>query len=254
MWYMSINSVLKSWHEVATAKERLKNLNLFPHHGKNKSWDTYKMIEIIRNAERSSVILDVGCNGSPILPILKKLGFKNLYGCDLVLKPKYNTMAARIVCMFYRKEYRPIVEMYKDKSINLTIQNIEKTNYPSNLFDYVTSLSVIEHGVDLKKYFLEMSRILKPGGYLLTSTDYWPDKVLNLRKVISSGKPDNIFSKNEIEELIAIAQKSGFKLIEPVDYTYGDKVVHWKETGLDYTFIFLGMQKSQGSDEMIQQI
>jgi len=38
-------------------------------------------------------------------------------------------------------------------------------------------------------------------------------------------------------------EKSGLKLIEPIDYTHEDKVVHWKETGLDYTFIFFAMKK-----------
>jgi hypothetical protein len=28
-----------------------------------------------------------------------------------------------------------------------------------------------------------------------------------------------------------------------MDYTHVDKVVHWKETGLDYTFIFFAMKK-----------
>ena len=44
------------------------------------------MIKMISGANRESFILDVGCYESPILPMLKKLGFINLYGCDLVLK------------------------------------------------------------------------------------------------------------------------------------------------------------------------
>ena len=53
------------------------------------------------------------------------------------------------------------------------------------MFDYVTSLSVIEHGVNIEKYFREMSRIIKSNGYLLTSTDYWPDKLVNNKNVLS---------------------------------------------------------------------
>lgn len=33
------------------------------------------------------------------------------------------------------------------------------------------------------------------------------------------------------------------KLMEPIDYTCRDKVVHWDRTGLDYTFIFFAMMK-----------
>jgi 2-polyprenyl-3-methyl-5-hydroxy-6-metoxy-1,4-benzoquinol methylase len=44
------------------------------------------MVDKLSRADRVSFILDVGCNGSPVMPILKRLGFKNLYGCDLFLK------------------------------------------------------------------------------------------------------------------------------------------------------------------------
>jgi ubiquinone/menaquinone biosynthesis C-methylase UbiE len=62
--------------------------------------------------------------------------------------------------------------MYSDKSYQLSIRNLEDTKFNDQMFDYVTSLSVIEHGVNIEKYFREMSRIIKSNGYLLTSTDY----------------------------------------------------------------------------------
>ena len=95
----------------------------------------------------------------------------------------------------------------------------------------------------LKSPFREMSRIIKNNGYLLTSTDYWPDKLVNNKNVLSKGTPDNIFSRDEIENLVAIAEKSGLKLIEPIDFEYKDKVVRWNSIGLDFTFIFFAMRK-----------
>ena len=92
--------------------------------------------------------------------------------------------------------------MYNDTSYQLSIRNIEDTNYSDQMFDYVTSLSVIEHGVNIEKYLREMSRIIKSNGYLLTSTDYWPDKLVNNKNVLSNGTPDNIFSRYEIENLL----------------------------------------------------
>ena len=80
------NSVLKNTSEVIDAKLGLQELRLFKHHCAIKSWDPYKMIKIISDAKRESFVLDVGCYESPILPMLKRLGFINLYGCDLVLK------------------------------------------------------------------------------------------------------------------------------------------------------------------------
>lgn len=239
---MVYNSVLKNLSEVDVAKRRLKDMKLFPHQH-HKSWDACKMIEIISQGDHNCNILDVGCNGSPILPMLKKLGFKNLYGCDFILKPKYNATFSKIVCRFYKREYLPIVQMYDDDTFNLSIQNLEKTNYPDNMYDYITSLSVIEHGVHLDEYFREMARILKKGGYLLTSTDYWPEKIVNTKRVLSEDKPDNVFSRAEIESAIEKGEKYGLRLIEPMDYAYEQKVISWKLTGLEYTYIFFGMRK-----------
>ena len=55
-----------------------------------------------------------------------------------------------------------------------------------------------------------MNRILKKDGLLLTSTDYWPEKIPNLinTDVNPKNSPDNIFSRREIEEdIISIADK-----------------------------------------------
>jgi SAM-dependent methyltransferase len=240
---LSCNSVLKTYSEVIEAKKRLKELKLFLHHDPIKSWDTYRMIEIINKAHRDSFVLDVGCNDSPILPMLKRLGFRNLYGCDLLLKARYNHKIINTVYSLFKKEYRPIIDMHHDKPLKLSIQNLENTNYQDNMFDFVTSLSVIEHGVDIQKYFKEMGRIIKNGGCLLTSTDYWPLKTTNTKCILTKGTPDKVFDRNEIEDLIVIADKAGLKLVEPVNFKYIDKVVHWKRTALDYTFIFLAMKK-----------
>lgn len=245
---MTYNSVLKNIFEVREAERGLQELRLFRHHSQIKSWDTYKMIKMISGANRESFVLDVGCYESPILPMLKRLGFINLYGCDLVLKSSSDcnqnfTNNNNSSSFKYHEDYEPIAKMYNDKSYKLSIKNLEDTEYRDQMFDYVTSLSVIEHGVNIEKYFREMSRIIKSNGYLLTSTDYWPDKLVNNKNILSKGTPDNIFSKDEIENLVEIAEKNGLKLIEPIDFKYKDKVVRWNSIGLDFTFIFFAMRK-----------
>ena len=106
---MVYNSVLKNKFEVIDAEQGLSNLKLFRHHWPYKSWDTYKMIKIISDADRQCFVLDVGCYESPILPMLKRLGFINLYGCDLVLQPDLDS---NFVSTAHRAEYKPIAEMY----------------------------------------------------------------------------------------------------------------------------------------------
>jgi SAM-dependent methyltransferase len=235
---------------VEEAEHGLHKLQLFRHHSQIKSWDTYKMIKMMSSANRESFVLDVGCYESPILPMLKRLGFINLYGCDLVLKssdcnPNFtnNNNNNNNSSFKYHEDYEPIAKMYSDKSYQLSIRDIEDTKYSDQMFDYVTSLSVIEHGVNIERYFREMSRIIKSNGYLLTSTDYWPHKLINNKTVLSKRTPDNIFSREEIENLVEIADKNGLKLIEPIDFEYKDKVVRWNSIGLDFTFIFFAMRK-----------
>ena len=85
---MLCNSVLKTTSQVTDAKRHLKALDLFPHNDTIKSWDTYKMIDIIIKADRKSFILDVGRNDSPILPMLKRLGI--IRYIELVTDIKYS--------------------------------------------------------------------------------------------------------------------------------------------------------------------
>ncbi len=227
---MHYNSVLKNTNQVDEAVKYLLSLNLFPHSDKLKSWDVSKMIDIINKADENSFILDIGCNSSPILLMLKNLGFKNLYGCDLFFDPLGNSQS----------------EKNEPEHLNLSIQNLENTNYRNTMFDYITSLSVVEHGINIENYFKEMNRILKKGGMLLTSTDYWHDKIDNSAKVFSfSTVPDIIFSRNEIENIVRIAKKNGFELIEPIDFTCEDKVVRWHSVGIDLTFIFFALRKTR---------
>jgi 2-polyprenyl-3-methyl-5-hydroxy-6-metoxy-1,4-benzoquinol methylase len=194
---MGYNSVLKNFSEVYHATKCLRSLGLFPHHDGVKSWDTLKMVDIIKQANIGAFVLDVGCNGSPILPLLRRLGFMNLYGCDLFLKEGISAA----------------IELYEEKTFDISVQDLEKTEFQNNTFDFVTSLSVIEHGINIQNYFKEMNRIIKKCGLLLTSTDYWPDKIVNLVNTDVNPKnlPDNIFSRKEIEEdVIRIAERKPF--------------------------------------------
>ena len=69
----------------------------------------------------------------------------------------------KLVHSFYRRNDKPIIEMGENKIFAISIQDLEKTNFQSNMFDYITSLLVIELGVNTQNYFKEMNRILKKG-------------------------------------------------------------------------------------------
>lgn len=247
--HLKLNTVLKSWDEVIEAIENLNSLNLPPHPHKIKSWDTWKILNFInQNGDKASYILDVGCNGSPILPLLHKLGFENLYGCDVDLRVRKRRLLRRIKNRALFTDPDEILnQMLENKNnfFNLSVENLEQTNFDANMFDFISSLSVIEHGVDIEKYFLEMNRILKTGGFLLTSTDYWPEKIETSSNVYNRPEKDKIFDKNEIFNVLKIAEKHDFELYESIDFGHRDKVMRWKKTGKEYTFIFFCLKKKK---------
>jgi len=220
----NINSVLKTNKEVEGSLIKLKSLKLFPHPDRPKNWDALRAFSFILNkADIDSKVLDVGSAGyGIILPWLELYGFSELYGCDIV----------------FEKDF-------KRGKIKYSRQDLQKTNFPADYFDFVTSISVIEHGVNPGSYFKEMFRILKKGGYLLTSTDYWPQKI-DTKGLYPYGKDlgeMKIFDKDGIAGLLKTAEKSGFGLVSPMDFTSKDKVVDWKRVNKQYSFIFFALEK-----------
>jgi SAM-dependent methyltransferase len=105
-----------------------------------------------------------------------------------------------------------------------------------------TQLSVIEHGVDLVAYFREMARILKRGGLLITSTDYW-ETPIDTRGQEMYGVPVRIFTKNDLEATITLAKKYGLVLTSELSLACNQAVVHW--IGLDYTFAIMTLKKER---------
>jgi 2-polyprenyl-3-methyl-5-hydroxy-6-metoxy-1,4-benzoquinol methylase len=56
----------------------------------------------------------------------------NLHGCDLFLKEGRSAA----------------IELYN--AFDISVQDLEKTEFQNNTFDFVTSLSVIEHGINIQ--------------------------------------------------------------------------------------------------------
>ena len=116
------------------------------------------------------------------------------------------------------------------------------TRFEAASFDVVTCLSVVEHGVDLDEYFREASRILKPGGALVTSTDYFSEPVDTVGKS-AYGVPVKIFCRDDIEHALERASEHGLHPSAPVPLDALEKPVHWELTDLDYTFLVFTLVK-----------
>ncbi len=215
------NGTLKSRTEWMEAYENARKLHLPLHRGPEKNWDHLAAVStILARTDTSGRVLDAGGEFySNVLPALFLYGYCNLYGINLSF-----TDAAR---------RGPIQYLPGD---------ITRAPFPDAFFDAITCLSVIEHGVPLESYFREMHRLLKPGGVLITSTDYYPTPV-ETRGMLAHGAPVKIFSKEEIQSALFLAASIGLKSTGAVDLECVEKPIRWDAYGLDYTFVIFMLQK-----------
>jgi SAM-dependent methyltransferase len=216
------NGTLKSCREWQAADENARQLHVPRHRGPEKNWDHLAAVStILARTSTSACILDAGAEFySNVLPALFVYGYRELYGINL----SFTDPARR----------GPIRYLPGD---------ITRAPFPDAFFDAITCLSVIEHGVPLESYFREMHRLLKPGGLLITSTDYYPTPI-DTRGTLAHGSPIRIFSKPEIQSALALAEGIGLKPTGKVDLECEEKPIRWEAYGLEYTFVLFTLQKT----------
>lgn len=195
------------------------------HHDYQKNWDTLKCLHyILSRCEKTDPILDVGASlRSVILNWLVILGYEKLFACDL----------------------REKGSSYDQTKIQFSAQDLCATSYPDSLFAAITSISVIEHGVPIEKYVREMARLLRPGGILLTTTDYWSEPI-DCRGIYPYGKkmPEMmVMQQSDIQQLCKFAKKYGLRTITPINFTTKEKAISWKRVQRDYTAIFFALER-----------
>ena len=162
-------------------------------------------------------MLDIGSVASAVLPCLHSLGYRKLTGIDL---------DERVRAMFHADE------------IEYAVEDLTQTTRPDGSLAAITAVSVIEHGVDDDALLAEISRLLRPGGLFIFSTDYWPEKV-DTDGMLLFGLPWRIFSAEEIEALVDRAR--GFGLSPTSDprsvlRTVDERAVHFNRRS--YTFLY----------------
>lgn len=218
--------VLKNWQEIGEATLGLQRKGLPTHTDTRKNWDQFLVYETIASQDRNSCIIDLGCSPYCTLNFLAAMGFKNLYGIDL------NIEDSEIENAPYR--------LYRG--------DITNTPFPSDFFDFAVSISVVEHGVDLRTFFKEVSRILKDKSRLFITTDYWKEKKSIAASIKPLGLPWKVFDKNDIEELIITAQDYGLAIEEDINIPpCSDKPIFWQ--GVEYTFIGLLFRKTASAQK-----
>jgi len=215
------NATLKSRAEWQAAFENARKLHVPLHRGPEKNWDHLAAVStILQHTPTSACILDAGGEFySNVLPALFVYGYRDLHGINLAFTDPVRRGPIR---------YLP--------------GDITHAPFPNEFFDAITCLSVIEHGVPLESYFREMHRLLKPGGVLITSTDYYPTPI-DTRGMSAHGSPIKIFSKPEIQAALALAENIGLKPTGDLDLECEEKPIRWDAYGLEYSFVLFTLQK-----------
>jgi len=215
------NGTLKSRAEWQQAFDSAKKLGIPLHRSPEKNWDHLAAVStILARSPASARVLDAGAEFySNVLPALFLYGYRDLYGINL----SFTDPARR-------------------GSIRYLPGDLTRTPFPNDFFDAIACMSVIEHGVPLDAYFQEMRRLLKPGGVLITSTDYYPTPI-DTHGLVAHGCPVRIFSKAEIQSALSLAQQIGLKPTGDLDLECVEKPIRWEPYGLEYSFVIFTLQK-----------
>lgn len=211
------SGVLQSREEWELATRQMRALRLPRHPDGSKNWDTLCALSTtLTHVSPSERVLDAGAAlYSTFLPSLRLYGYSHLVGTNLEFG-------------------RPIAF----GGVRLERGDIEATGFAAGSFGAVVCLSVIEHGVDVRAFLTEAARLVRPGGVVFVSTDYWADGV-DTTGLTAYGTPVRIFDRADITALIASAGEVGLQLDGDLDLDCRERAVHWNRFDLHYTYVAL---------------
>lgn len=199
---------------------RLLGVDRFSIGDPRKSWDVLATAAFLEERLAKDVpIVDFGAFRSEITVVLDRMGFRDLRGVDL------NPRLAR--------------GPHADR-IRYVIGDYLASGFAAGSFAAITAISAIEHGHAVDRLLAEVSRLLRPGGFFVASTDYWPEKV-DTAGVRIFDMDWTVFSAAEIAALVEKARAHGLAPAGAMDYEAGDPVVAF--AGRRYTFAWLALRK-----------
>lgn len=217
--------ILQNWTEVGESWLALCRAGLPLHETPQKNWDHALLRGLTEGMPRSVRVLDLGCGGGFTLGFLDALGFRELWGIDLNIETRLRlkTWARRV----RRRQWRAPWKVLR--------RDITRTGLPDRSADLAVSVSVIEHGVPRQAFLAECARVVRPGGLVFVTTDYWESFPAELPRGTAFGFAWDPFSRRDLEGLLEQASAAGLDLVEPGPIpSCGAATVHWQNA--DYTF------------------
>jgi len=202
-----MNNFLQNRTEIDNCVNAINKVRLVQHGCWLKNWDIANVIPLLTDGN----LLDMGAFCSWVLHNAVKLGITGVkWGIDLT--PITDRQPG---CFYWQCD-------------------LCETIFRDGHFQNITCLSVIEHGVDFVKFLTEASRLLKVGGHLYLTFDYWEPKWHH------AIKDWNILDRSDVEGLIATAKALHLEITSPVDWKTSEAPIHGSDyypvNGVDYTF------------------
>ena len=208
-----LNCFLQSMAEINEATAEIQNYSLIPHGLSCKNWDIMRILPRIKDGD----FCDLGADGSFILNNLAHCGHVGKkYGIDL---------------QFAADREEGEIKYFKG--------DLMHTPFADGEFETLTCLSVVEHSVSYSELAKECARLLKPGGQLFLTCDYWtPKPDTSLTKLYSLDW--NILDRANVEELVAEMEKVGLKITSDINWATNEQVINPSYCspvqGVSYTF------------------
>lgn len=114
----------------------------------------------------TSDVLEIGCGTGLNSVFLAARGVRRTIGLDLIVR---------------RSALRDAVmrERFRDRDLNFQLRSVDlyANDLPSEHFDLVFGTATLEHLVDIQRAFLEIHRLLRPGGLIYQDFVAWPSPI-----------------------------------------------------------------------------
>lgn len=217
-----MNGFLKSRTEINLSTANLKSQGLTSHPIQCKDWELW----LITSRLRGNDLLDMGADGSFILHNAIQLGSSGRkVGIDLA----------------------EVTGTNKADGAEYVVGDLMATPFPDNSFDMITCQSVIEHSVNFEKFAAECSRLLRHGGELFVSFDFWDPKPDTSKTKLYS-LDWNILDKQDVLNLVLAMDRVGLSITSEIDWSVGQPVITPSycspAAGVEYTFGILSFVKT----------
>lgn len=203
----------------------------------HRLWEYASMMQQLEElgVSRRARIIDVGSGGSFFPPYLVVQGYSNVALTDSMKYGDVTDMVSRQRDYYHARVGDQITNMVL---FDLTLEDMSPRpdigwNGASNAWDVVMCISTIEHVDDHDAAMREMVRVVKPGGYVFITSDYFRD-LAHFEQSISRHLQVTPYREDFV---LSLPERFGLEFVGETDLRYRGDFVH------NYSFVNVCMRK-----------